>query len=178
MHRQPPRTTRTSTLFPSTPLFRSEHDQIDILRRAPGRSDCGPARSSRQRRCGFLRSRDVAEADAGALDDPFVRGIHGLGEFGVRDAPRGQRRAGADDDRTNHHAASARTLPRSSMIRRVRSSRTILAAAPIAVATPSSVAPPWLFRSEEHTSELQSLMRISYAVFCLKKKIHHTTRNS
>src|SRR3546814_3683062 len=31
--------------------------------------------------------------------------------------------------------------------------------------------PPWWFgRSEEHTSELQSLMRISYAVFCLKKK--------
>src|SRR3546814_5586363 len=31
------------------------------------------------------------------------------------------------------------------------------------------------FRSEEHTSELQSLMRISYAVFCLKKK-NKTTR--
>src|SRR3546814_969859 len=31
----------------------------------------------------------------------------------------------------------------------------------------------WL-RSEEHTSELQSLMRISYAVFCLKKKTKHT----
>src|SRR3546814_10173564 len=29
-----------------------------------------------------------------------------------------------------------------------------------------------LRRSEEHTSELQSLMRISYAVFCLKKKKH------
>src|SRR3546814_3026710 len=29
-------------------------------------------------------------------------------------------------------------------------------------------------RSEEHTSELQSLMRISYAVFCLKKKINET----
>src|SRR3546814_6733279 len=28
----------------------------------------------------------------------------------------------------------------------------------------------WTKRSEEHTSELQSLMRISYAVFCLKKK--------
>src|SRR3546814_7554613 len=28
-------------------------------------------------------------------------------------------------------------------------------------------------RSEEHTSELQSLMRISYAVFCLKTKINH-----
>src|SRR3546814_1391321 len=30
-------------------------------------------------------------------------------------------------------------------------------------------------RSEEHTSELQSLMRISYAVFCLKKKTYYTT---
>src|SRR3546814_3981386 len=30
------------------------------------------------------------------------------------------------------------------------------------------------FRSEEHTSELQSLMRISYAVFCLKKKKQKT----
>src|SRR3546814_2579719 len=36
-------------------------------------------------------------------------------------------------------------------------------------------------RSEEHTSELQSLMRISYAVFCLKKKIQrieHDTRGN
>src|SRR3546814_3496516 len=31
-------------------------------------------------------------------------------------------------------------------------------------------------RSEEHTSELQSLMRISYAVFCLKKKTEQTTK--
>src|SRR3546814_6381483 len=46
---------------------------------------------------------------------------------------------------------------------------------------------PGIFlRSEEHTSELQSLMRISYAVFCLQKKIRHielshtatTTNNS
>src|SRR3546814_10065789 len=36
------------------------------------------------------------------------------------------------------------------------------------------------FRSEEHTSELQSLMRISYAVFCLKKKKKktHTTTST
>src|SRR3546814_1735245 len=33
-------------------------------------------------------------------------------------------------------------------------------------------APSPFIRSEEHTSELQSLMRISYAVFCLKKKKH------
>src|SRR3546814_3597270 len=38
----------------------------------------------------------------------------------------------------------------------------------------ASVAQP---RSEEHTSELQSLMRISYAVFCLKKK-KNTARNN
>src|SRR3546814_10404786 len=48
--------------------------------------------------------------------------------------------------------------------------------------------PPPEGRSEEHTSELQSLMRISYAVFCLKKKkittnktvrilSHHTSKN-
>src|SRR3546814_17335734 len=34
------------------------------------------------------------------------------------------------------------------------------------------------YRSEEHTSELQSLMRISYAVFCLKKKNHQTHYNN
>src|SRR3546814_3786601 len=33
-------------------------------------------------------------------------------------------------------------------------------------------------RSEEHTSELQSLMRISYAVFCLKKKKIRTHKNT
>src|SRR3546814_9498790 len=33
-------------------------------------------------------------------------------------------------------------------------------------------------RSEEHTSELQSLMRISYAVFCLKKKKTYTYNNT
>src|SRR3546814_6839013 len=36
---------------------------------------------------------------------------------------------------------------------------------------------PGIRRSEEHTSELQSLMRISYAVFCLKKKTTQHTHN-
>src|SRR3546814_7273195 len=35
----------------------------------------------------------------------------------------------------------------------------------------------YLCRSEEHTSELQSLMRISYAVFCLKKKTQTITQH-
>src|SRR3546814_7182092 len=44
------------------------------------------------------------------------------------------------------------------------------------VAPAMSARPRCQMRSEEHTSELQSLMRISYAVFCLKKKTqqHHT----
>src|SRR3546814_5546012 len=40
---------------------------------------------------------------------------------------------------------------------------------------PHAPAPRVGARSEEHTSELQSLMRISYAVFCLKKKKHINT---
>src|SRR3546814_5587868 len=38
-------------------------------------------------------------------------------------------------------------------------------------------ADPAAARSEEHTSELQSLMRISYAVFCLKKKKHQRNQH-
>src|SRR3546814_1664827 len=40
---------------------------------------------------------------------------------------------------------------------------------------PSSLRIGMFCRSEEHTSELQSLMRISYAVFCLKKKTNYNT---
>src|SRR3546814_2176418 len=46
---------------------------------------------------------------------------------------------------------------------------TVGASAPARISQPDlTQSPSW--RSEEHTSELQSLMRISYAVFCLKKK--------
>src|SRR3546814_9441072 len=41
----------------------------------------------------------------------------------------------------------------------------------IAISLPAA---RWRIRSEEHTSELQSLMRTSYAVFCLKKKTYKT----
>src|SRR3546814_9881550 len=70
-----------------------------------------------------------------------------------------------------HHASPAREY-RSSL--RVRASRiqdiemdrpTFMAEAPIPVVKVRM--PPRELRSEEHTSELQSLMRISYAVFCL-----------
>src|SRR3546814_9398382 len=57
-----------------------------------------------------------------------------------------------------------------------RSARPAAKPAPVAkpaarpAAPPPAAAKPAPVRSEEHTSELQSLMRISYAVFCLKKK--------
>src|SRR3546814_5825328 len=41
-----------------------------------------------------------------------------------------------------------------------------------------STGSPLGFRSDEHTSELQSLMRISYAVFCLKKNNTHPHHNT
>src|SRR3546814_2952455 len=46
------------------------------------------------------------------------------------------------------------------------------------VSGPSGMARLAVRRSEEHTSELQSLMRISYAVFCLKKKNHYNSAQS
>src|SRR3546814_9216032 len=51
------------------------------------------------------------------------------------------------------------------------------ACGPSDVARFLGVANTTISRSEEHTSELQSLMRISYAVFCLKKKTNNTTTN-
>src|SRR3546814_8639534 len=43
-----------------------------------------------------------------------------------------------------------------------------------ASSSPSSISAAETTRSEEHTSELQSLMRIAYAVFCLKKNTNNT----
>src|SRR3546814_4665740 len=50
--------------------------------------------------------------------------------------------------------------------------------APAAATAPSGRAATTPKRSEEHTSELQSLMRNSYAVFCLKKKKHIDKKNT
>src|SRR3546814_6997225 len=102
MIRQPPRSTRTDTLFPYTTLFRSRQDPGDQhgKRDPDGRSQSlfaqGPAAES-------LHDVERAGTDRVAIEEACE--VVGQGE-----------------------------------------------------------------RSEEHTSELQSLMRISYAVFCLKKK--------
>src|SRR3546814_6210249 len=105
MIRRPPRSTRTDTLFPYTPLFRS----------ARGSSVRGTCSNSRENYSSHIRARRSNR-------EKPPRSASG---------PRYKIRRGAG----------------------CRARR----------------------RSEEHTSELQSLMRISYAVFCLTKKIQTTT---
>src|SRR3546814_9852597 len=97
--------------------------------------------------------------------------------------------------RKNHSRVSQRPEPVSAAARRVSSASSALVPASaagafpaggfsVATGNPSPPNPPLegegsgsgaeaAFRLEEHTSELQSLMRISYADFCLKKKNTH-----
>src|SRR3546814_4603197 len=110
MIRRPPRSTRTDTLLPYTPLFRSP-------------------RHARHHR---TRNRPVAAPQRDLAARPRRR------RWGLRADPARTGAAGV--------AADPLRLPAR--------------------------------RSEEHTSELQSLMRISYAVFCLKKKKSHTDTNT
>src|SRR3546814_8086980 len=121
MSRRPPRSTRTDTLVPYTPLFRSALIRFaDILvpQRRMGRDE----RSHQRLALGVVGQ---CQFDAVASQPGFFT-HEGLvfADHHPRDA--------VQHDRTAAHRARA--------------------------------------RSEEHTSELQSLMRISYAVFCLKKK--------
>src|SRR3546814_5176152 len=79
------------------------------------------------------------------------------------------------DWRSIRPAGSGR--PRVRFICASRSASYHMLSAPAAPA-PSAMHSTAVNRSEEHTSELQSLMRISYAVFCLKKKNNKiTTKN-
>src|SRR3546814_4067997 len=72
-------------------------------------------------------------------------------------------------------------FPYTTLFRSSLASSPLPAGAPVSVwlAARSSFEASVMARSEEHTSELQSLMRISYAVFCLKKKkvIRYTPQN-
>src|SRR3546814_9668127 len=107
MIRRPPRSTRTDTLVPYTPLFRSRQEASRSMLSLPPLS---------------LAKNPVAAA----MSQPTPR------------------------------AMRVKPLPPASL---VRLTLEFLVSE--------------IDRSEEHTSELQSIMRISYAVFCLKKKKHH-----
>src|SRR3546814_1407203 len=179
MQRRPPRSTRTDTLFPYTPLFRSDQ---------PRRQEAAP----RRRRQPLLhRPRPAPEAGGGR------RRLHHLaGRARPEPEPVGE----AED---RQRVSCRRPLRRKRTRRATENARSLWVASRQAVpvsarsATRSILAGAnWWFwceigssatstrgrttaararaRSEEHTSELQSLMRSSYAVFCLKKKKQQT----
>src|SRR3546814_2843458 len=148
MIRRPPRSTRTDTLFPYTTLFRS--------RSLAFRQACDP--TARRGRQGF-----------------------GAKSRGRHPPPGGCRRTFAPKacrPRRARQIAPKRAIEQFSLSREKNQTKTPRDAGRFAFlryrgaenSAPGDRHVVARVRSEEHTSELQSLMRISYAVFCLKKK--------
>src|SRR3546814_9059252 len=141
MVRRPPRSTRTDTLFPYTTLFRS-------LCRLPAQ------------RLGLGLLAGVADL-AGLACDRFA-GLLGLvGLFALHGRQRAAAAVDPDQRAVQGHPGRAdgdRTAADLEADHDARFQHQVHARLDVD-----------LGRSEEHTSELQSLMRISYAVFCLKQ---------
>src|SRR3546814_2399025 len=160
MIRRPPRSTRTDTLVPFTTIFRS--GRAEFRGRQLGREQ-------RHGRVAFLQAR------AGRLYQPFDARLD-RGRW-RSDAclyrPRKDRRCAAVRRQPRqiplHQRAGALRSRRADADRQpaYRDVRINRAVHPFGVSRSSAP------RSEEHTSELHSLMRISYAVFCLKKKLYY-----
>src|SRR3546814_10693934 len=72
--------------------------------------------------------------------------------------------------RRDHGVDAAMKAARASAIAGVGGTSNVAAAMRYGLRPVGTMAHSYVMRSEEHKSELQSLMRISYAVFCLKKK--------
>src|SRR3546814_3236443 len=171
MIRRPPRSTRTDTLFPYTTLFRSRglgiqaSDNIGMLR-ALGREPLFIRETRMDSVYGVVNLMDAALAAAPEITVPTLL-LYGAQDEVVPAEPTFQfwRSLPAE-------AAASRRFgyyPEGwHMLLRDLQADTVIA--DVAAWTHDPQAP---LRSEEHTSELQSLMRISYAVFCLKKKIYH-----
>src|SRR3546814_9579449 len=189
MIRRPPRSTRTDTLFPDTTLFRSvlaevsggigllhgaletaydvDHLAADIDERVVGPGRVGGDDHSLDQRVGAgHHQRDVL---AGARLR-LIGVDHEIFRLGVVLGDEGPLHPG----REASTAAAAQTgvldLLDDGVLGLAQRlvERAITALLLIGVEGPAAFGVP--VRSEEHTSELQSLMRISYAVFCLKKK--------
>src|SRR3546814_1094370 len=140
MRRRPPRSTRTDTLFPYTTLYRSD------------------GTSGRLRLC--LRGDDAEHACPGCGG-------------GHRRLPgeTARRMEGAVDSMDRHLSESPPVdhdrYPDDYLRQILNDVKTIA----VVGASNREIRPSYfVMRSEEHTSELQSLMRTSYAVFCLKNK--------
>src|SRR3546814_2324223 len=154
---RPPISTRTDTLFPYTTLFRSVVTtpqladeigiQLDATRQAAARMDES-----------LVDLQDLAIRAADEVGRiPVVVGPHVVEIEAAADGvqPLDLPPVNADVEVFRRRDDDAEAL----LLRFLRLERR--------VATDQDVG-----RSEEHTSELQSLMRISYAVFCLKKNKH------
>src|SRR3546814_3055755 len=164
MIRRPPRSTRTVPLFPYTTLFRS----IETVHKIGSRSKrkvLGDISKDIERVYG--KERLLVEIASASIDDPSGRICDVIFPIAGKDKLAAiikvSQAKGALDRRiykvmrrswANHYR---RMLPSLLSALEFRSNNAV--------------------RSEEHTSELQSLMRISYAVFCLKKKNKHTNKN-
>src|SRR3546814_10725154 len=192
MIRRPPRSTRTDTLFPYTTLFRS-HLRRPARRTAargrPGAPDHGGGQPSARagdpcgrgavagdaERAGPDRRQRQDGRRAGHAVAPQDRGGPAAAPLSADGAWRGLRPVGG-----RLMTPAARTLDqarrlwpaRDRLLKRLLP-HPLFGRSLMIIVTPvllmQAIATAY-FRSEEHTSELQSLMRISYAVFCLKKK--------
>src|SRR3546814_2616566 len=173
MRRRPPRSTRTDTLFPYTPLFRSLATRgrtKDLVAVAPYVARLTPQLLSVEAWGGATY--DVALRFLG--EDPWERldALRGaLPNIAIQMLLRGRNTVGYTPYPTEVTDAFVAEASRSGIdIFRIFDALNDVAqmrpAIDAVLATGRSVAE----RSEEHTSELQSLMRISYAVFCLQTK--------
>src|SRR3546814_2042361 len=138
MIRRPPRSTRTDTLFPYTTLFRSPP-----LRSLPRELGRGVRTVSRPHSRTTPEGATLAPDADGPLEEP--------------QAPESNQPKGLTfGPGCRYHRGNAPTA--------LRSDRTTDDPCPLSRQALKGAGE----RSEEHTSELQSLMRISYAVFCLE----------
>src|SRR3546814_9921519 len=99
----------------------------------------------------------------------MARNLKELGALVVLVAERGEPRRATPEDR-RRHSDRFDVIDRRRAAVEPRPRRKWRLEARLALLALEAFEHRGLFRSEEHTSELQSLMRISYAVFCLKKK--------
>src|SRR3546814_2345050 len=148
MIRPPPSTTRTDTLFPYTTLFRSTFFRVyNSIAAEPIPGNVGDFR---------LLDRKVVNVLNGFTErNRFMKGMFSWVGF-------------------RQEAVSYDRAPRAAGTSKWRYWKLWNFALDGLTASTTAPLRMWSYvRSEEHTSELQSLMRISYAVFCLKKnKIH------
>src|SRR3546814_5800922 len=141
MIRRPPRSTRTYTLLPHTTRFRSDREADE---RRPDEKQFLAMPLTRSARRGAVGKDEPARNHP---VDEDARAIAGRRR-------RHRRQSRVEQQQEEPRIAAEREPAREQIVQ------------------PANLAAPHRrdqFRSEEHTSELQSLMRNSYAVFCLKK---------